>query len=139
MGLCGQIVSCHAIPVFHAISLFPISLVVSTIFSSHSYSNRFQPSVGLVMAVFRPAVPAVLPNPQKVFERMVITNCSIGVVVPIFLEVMWTVLRLLVSHSRLYEGMVSQPHFRKLSQDDEGSCMLLCMNQRGDVQLITPW
>ena len=124
-NLCGQILSCHAVPIFHAISFFPISLVVSAISSSYSYSDSFQPSVGLVMAVFRPAFPAVLPNPQNVFERMVITNCSIGVVVPTFLEVMWTVSRFLVSHSRLYEGLVSQPRFCKLSQDNEGSCMLL--------------
>jgi hypothetical protein len=127
-GLWGEIVSCHAIPIFHALSIFPLFLVVSAIFSSYSYSNRFQPSVGLVMAVLRPAVPAVLPNPKNVFEGMVMTNCSLGVSVPTYLEVMWTVLRFLLSHSRLYQDMVSQPRFRKLSQDHEGSCMLLCTN-----------
>lgn len=34
MDLCGQIVSCHAMPVFHAISLIQITLVVSAIPSS---------------------------------------------------------------------------------------------------------
>jgi hypothetical protein len=91
------------------------------------------------MAVFKPAFPAVLPNPQNVFEGMVVTSCSIGVAVPTFLEVMWTVLGLLLSHSMLYEGMVSQPRFRKLPQDHEGSCMSLRVNQHEDVQLITPW
>ena len=125
MNLCGQIISCHAVPGFHAMSLIPIYLGVSTICSSHSYSDGFQPCVGLVIAVFRPAFPAVLPNPQNVFENVVLTNCSIGVAVPTFLEVMWTVSRLLVSHSGLYEGLVSQPRFRKLPQDNGGSCMLL--------------
>jgi hypothetical protein len=104
-----------------------------------SYSNRFQPSVGLVMAVFKPAFPAVLPNHHNVLEGFIATKCSIGIAPPTFLEVMWTVLGLLLSHSRLYEGMVSQPRFRKLPQDHEGSCMSLCMNQHEDVQLITPW
>lgn len=135
-GLWGEIASCHAVPMFHALSIFLLFLAVSAIFSGYSHSNRFQPSVGLAIAVFRPAVPAVLPNPQNVFEKMVITNCSIVVVVPTFLEVMWTVLRLLLSHSRFYEGMVSQPRFRKSSQDHEGSCMLLCTNQHEDMQLI---
>jgi hypothetical protein len=44
----------------------------------------------MVVAVFKPAFPAVLPNPQNVFEGIVITNCSISVAVPTFLEVMWT-------------------------------------------------
>jgi hypothetical protein len=58
-------------------------------------------------------------------RKHVITNCSIALTVPTFLEVMWTVRRLLVSHSRSFKGLVSQSRFRKLFQDDEGSCMLL--------------
>ena len=38
------------------------------------------------MPVFRPAFPAVLPNPQNIFEGMVTTNCSIALTVPTFLE-----------------------------------------------------
>lgn len=87
MDLCGQIVSCHAMPVFHAISLLQITLVVSAMSSSHFHSNDFQPSAGLVMAVFEPAFPAVLPNPQNVLEGMIVTKCSIGAAVPTFLEV----------------------------------------------------
>jgi len=92
MDLCGHIVSCHAMPVFHAISLLQITLVVSAISSKHFHSNKFQPSVGLVMAVFKPAFPAVLPNPQNVLEGMIATKCSIGAAVPTFLEVTWTIL-----------------------------------------------
>ncbi|KAI0249337.1 acetyl-CoA synthetase-like protein [Lactifluus subvellereus] len=71
MDLCGQIMSCHAMPVFHGMGLLQIALV---------------PSTGVVMAVFKPAFPAVLPNPQNVLEGMMATNCSIGAAAPTFLE-----------------------------------------------------
>lgn len=71
MDLCGQIMSCHAMPVFHGMGVLQIALVVS---------------VGVVMAVFKPACPAVLPNPQNVLEGMVVTQCSIGAAAPSFLE-----------------------------------------------------
>lgn len=71
MDLCGQIMSCHAMPVFHGMGVLQIALV---------------PSTGVVMAVFKPAFPAVLPNPQNVLEGMIATNCSIGAAAPTFLE-----------------------------------------------------
>ncbi|KAH9077806.1 acetyl-CoA synthetase-like protein [Lactarius deliciosus] len=71
MDLCGQIMSCHAMPVFHGMGVLQIALVVS---------------VGVVMAVFKPAFPAVLPNPQNVLEGMIATQCSIGAAAPTFLE-----------------------------------------------------
>ncbi|KAI9464124.1 acetyl-CoA synthetase-like protein [Lactarius psammicola] len=73
MDMCGQIMSCHAMPVFHGMGVLQIALVVS---------------VGVVMAVFKPAFPAVLPNPQNVLEGMIATQCSIGAAAPTFLE-MW--------------------------------------------------
>ena len=39
------------------------------------------------MAVFKPAFPAISPNPQNVLEGMIATNCSIGAAAPTFLEV----------------------------------------------------
>jgi hypothetical protein len=39
------------------------------------------------MAVFKPAFPAVLPNPLNVLEGMIATKCSIGAAAPTFLEV----------------------------------------------------
>ncbi len=39
------------------------------------------------MAVFKPAFPAALPNPQNVLEGMITASCSIGVAAPTFLEV----------------------------------------------------
>ena len=35
MDMCGQIVSCHAMPLFHVISILQITLVVSVTSSSH--------------------------------------------------------------------------------------------------------
>jgi hypothetical protein len=46
-----------------------------------------QPSTGVVMAVFKPAFPAVLPNPQNVLEGTIATKCSIVAAAPTFLEV----------------------------------------------------
>lgn len=45
-----------------------------------------QVSVGVVMAVFKPTFPAVLPNPKNVLEGMIVTQCSIGAAAPTFLE-----------------------------------------------------
>jgi hypothetical protein len=87
MDLCGQIMSCHAMPVFHGMGLLQIALVVSETYSRYFRSNGFQVSAGVVMAVFKPAFPAVLPNPQNVLEGMMTTNCSIGAAAPTFLEV----------------------------------------------------
>jgi hypothetical protein len=39
------------------------------------------------MAVFKPAFPAVLPNPQNVLEGAIATKCSIVAAAPTFLEV----------------------------------------------------
>ncbi|KAH9955362.1 acetyl-CoA synthetase-like protein [Russula dissimulans] len=71
MDLCGQVMSCHAMPVFHGMGLLQIALV---------------PSSGVVMAVFKPAFPAVLPNPQNVLEGMMVTKCAIGAAAPTFIE-----------------------------------------------------
>jgi hypothetical protein len=87
MDLCGQVMSCHAMPVFHGMGLLQIALVVSATYSRYFHSNGFQVSAGVVMAVFKPAFPAVLPNPQNVLEGMMTTNCSIGAAAPTFLEV----------------------------------------------------
>lgn len=56
-------------------------------YSEEFISDLSQPSAGVVMAVFKPAFPAVLPNPQNVLEGMIATNCSIGAAAPTFLEV----------------------------------------------------
>jgi hypothetical protein len=87
MDLCGEIMSCHAMPVFHGMGVLQIALVVSATYSEYFFSNSLQPSAGVVMAVFKPAFPAVLPNPQNILEGMIATNCSIGAAAPTFLEV----------------------------------------------------
>ncbi|KAI0298355.1 acetyl-CoA synthetase-like protein [Multifurca ochricompacta] len=72
MDLCGQIMSCHAMPVYHGMGVLQLPLVAS---------------VGIVMSVFKPASPAVLPNPQNVLEGMIATDCSIVAAAPTFVEV----------------------------------------------------
>jgi hypothetical protein len=56
-------------------------------YPSKSFPTFFKPSAGVVMAVFKPAFPAALPNPQNVLEGMIATNCSIGAAAPTFIEV----------------------------------------------------
>jgi hypothetical protein len=59
------------------------------------------------MAVFKPAFPAVLPNPQNVLEGMMATNCSIGAAAPTFLEVRTRFFRLESSCSTACIGLVT--------------------------------
>jgi hypothetical protein len=77
-------------PVFHGMGVLQIALVVSVtldLFQLIHFQYFSQPSAGVVMAVFKPAFPAALPNPQNVLEGMIATNCSIGAAAPTFLEV----------------------------------------------------
>ncbi|KAI0318669.1 acetyl-CoA synthetase-like protein [Amylostereum chailletii] len=71
MDLCGSIMSCHAMPVFHGMGLLQLGLVVSC---------------GVEMAVFKPSFPSVMPNPQNVLQGMMATSCTLGAAAPTFLE-----------------------------------------------------
>ncbi|KAI0062574.1 acetyl-CoA synthetase-like protein [Artomyces pyxidatus] len=71
MDLCGLVMSCHAMPVFHGMGLLQLAIVVST---------------GVEMATFKPAFPATMPNPQNVLEGMMATNSMIAAGAPTFLE-----------------------------------------------------
>ena len=67
MDLCGQIVSCHAMPVFHAISLLQITLVVSAISSAHIHCQHFS----AVYWIGDGGLQASLPScPAKSSERI---------------------------------------------------------------------
>jgi hypothetical protein len=67
MDLCGQIVSCHAMPVFHAISLLQITLVVSVTSSGHFTCQHFS----AVYWIGDGGLQASLPScPAKSSERI---------------------------------------------------------------------
>ncbi|TFY80855.1 hypothetical protein EWM64_g3157 [Hericium alpestre] len=72
LDMCDLVMSCHAMPIFHGMGLLQLALVASC---------------GITMAVFKPAFPAVLPNPQNVIEGLVGTKCQLGAAAPTFLEV----------------------------------------------------
>ncbi|KAI0045616.1 acetyl-CoA synthetase-like protein [Auriscalpium vulgare] len=71
LDLCGLIMSCHAMPVFHGMGIIQICIVVSS---------------GVEMAVFKPAFPAVMPNPQNVLEASIVSKSDIVAGAPAFLE-----------------------------------------------------
>ncbi|KAA1475309.1 acetyl-CoA synthetase-like protein [Dentipellis sp. KUC8613] len=90
LDMCDLVMSCHAMPIYHGMGLLQLALVASC---------------GLTMAVFKPAFPATLPNPQNVFEGIVATKCKIGAVAPTFLEV-WSRMPEAVAYLKTMEAMM---------------------------------
>ncbi|KAI9459309.1 acetyl-CoA synthetase-like protein [Russula earlei] len=90
MDFCGQVMSCHAVPVFHGMGTFQIAVA---------------PSAGVVMAVFKPAFPAILPNPQNVLEGIVAAKCSIVAAVPTFIEA-WSRIPAAVDYLRTTKAVI---------------------------------
>jgi hypothetical protein len=67
MDMCGQIVSCHAMPLFHVISILQITLVVSVTSSSHFPCQQFS----AVYWIGDGGLQASLPRcPAKSSERI---------------------------------------------------------------------
>ena len=54
---------------------------------SITFSLLYQPSSGLVVATFRPKIPATLPAAEAVIEGAIITKSDIVFSVPSFVEV----------------------------------------------------
>lgn len=46
----------------------------------------FQPSTGLVLAMYKPSIPAVVPTPENAFAAAMATNTELLVCAPMFLE-----------------------------------------------------
>ncbi|KAI0311872.1 acetyl-CoA synthetase-like protein [Amylostereum chailletii] len=68
---CDEVLSCHTIPVFHAMGILQMILAISA---------------GATLAVFKPSSPATVPNAQNVLNAMMVTQCTVGLTAPAFLE-----------------------------------------------------
>ncbi|KAJ6599959.1 hypothetical protein DFH09DRAFT_970599 [Mycena vulgaris] len=71
VDICGQVLSVHAVPMFHLMGVIQLPW---TLFS------------GLTISVFPPAVPPVIPTPDRVFEGAIATKSTLMFCVPAFLE-----------------------------------------------------
>ncbi|KAJ8080312.1 putative NRPS-like protein biosynthetic cluster [Marasmius tenuissimus] len=71
VDICGNFLSAHAVPMFHLMGAVQIAWTVYT---------------GVVMTVFRPGWPPLIPTPDKVFSAAKATSCNIMFCVPVFLE-----------------------------------------------------
>ncbi|THG95287.1 hypothetical protein EW145_g7985, partial [Phellinidium pouzarii] len=67
----GNVFACHAIPMFHSMSMLLITFPVST---------------GLLVATFKPHSPAVVPNTVNAFESAMVARCDYIFVSPAFAE-----------------------------------------------------
>ncbi|KAG7442861.1 acetyl-CoA synthetase-like protein [Guyanagaster necrorhizus] len=70
-NFCGQIFSCHCLAMFHSAGINFINWLSTT---------------GMIMAVFPPSSPSVIPSFDSVFNGFVATRAAYGFVPPIFLE-----------------------------------------------------
>ncbi|KAK1216894.1 hypothetical protein PQX77_020470 [Marasmius sp. AFHP31] len=71
VDICGSFLSAHAVPMFHLMGAVQIAWTAYT---------------GVVMTVFRPGWPPLIPTPDKVFTAAKATGCNLMFCVPAFLE-----------------------------------------------------
>ncbi|TFK50327.1 acetyl-CoA synthetase-like protein [Heliocybe sulcata] len=69
--MCGEILSSHSLPMFHAMGAILVMWTAST---------------GLIMSSFAPVDPPVVPTPERVFEEAVATDSTLIFCVPAFIE-----------------------------------------------------
>ena len=55
--------------------------------SNRSCRSHTQPTVGFIVAAFKPAVPPTIPTPDAVWEGLVATGADFSWSVPSFIEV----------------------------------------------------
>ena len=58
--------------------------------------QRYQTASGVVMSVFKPTAPAIMPSPKNVFEGAMATSTDIVACVPAFIEVRYFILLILI-------------------------------------------
>ncbi|KAK0469076.1 acetyl-CoA synthetase-like protein [Desarmillaria tabescens] len=88
-NLCGEIFSCHCLAMFHSAGINFINWLSTT---------------GMIMGVFPPSSPAVIPTFDTVFNGFVATRAVHGFVPPIFLEE-WSRDPLKVAHLKTLKGI----------------------------------
>ncbi|KAJ7627164.1 NRPS-like enzyme [Roridomyces roridus] len=72
VDFCGQVMSTHAVPIFHMLGLVQLAYAAFT---------------GMSIAAFSPAAPPVVLSPDKVFEEAIATKSTLMVCPPSFLEI----------------------------------------------------
>ncbi|KAG9217913.1 hypothetical protein CCMSSC00406_0005283 [Pleurotus cornucopiae] len=87
--LCGKVIACHAVAMFHAIGLNFIAWMTGA---------------GFVMGTFEPTSPAIGPNPDNVFQGTVDVGADYGFGVPAFLEA-WSHDPVKVEHFKSIKGI----------------------------------
>ncbi|KAJ6545363.1 hypothetical protein B0H19DRAFT_1266811 [Mycena capillaripes] len=71
LDLCGEVLSVHALPMFHLLGLVQLPYAAFT---------------GMAMSAFSPSVPPKAPTPDNVFEAAIGTNSTFLICTPSFLE-----------------------------------------------------
>ncbi|PBK71685.1 acetyl-CoA synthetase-like protein [Armillaria solidipes] len=71
VNICGDVLSAHAVPMFHLMGAIQIAWTAYT---------------GVIMTVFRPGWPPIIPTPDRVFSGAIATKCNLMFCVPAFLE-----------------------------------------------------
>ncbi|EPQ58591.1 acetyl-CoA synthetase-like protein, partial [Gloeophyllum trabeum ATCC 11539] len=69
--LCGKVLSCHSLPMFHAMGAIQLMWTAMN---------------GLIMSAFAPADPPIVPSPDRVFEDAIGTGSNFVFCVPAFVE-----------------------------------------------------
>ncbi|KAJ8488944.1 hypothetical protein ONZ45_g13773 [Pleurotus djamor] len=90
IDLCGRVVSTHSIAMFHAIGTNFIAWTSGS---------------GPIWAVFAPASPATVPNPESIFQGTVDLSCDFTFGVPSFVE-LWSKDPVKVEHFKKMEGVL---------------------------------
>ena len=80
---------------------------ISTPFGkSYSVTNFSQPSTGLVLAMYKPSIPAVVPTPESYIAAAAATNVEVLACAPMFLEA-WSRVPENVEHLKKMRGIVN--------------------------------
>lgn len=127
LDLCGEILSSHAVPMFHLMGAVQVAWT--------SYT-------GLTISVFKPGMPTV-PTPDRVYEGAIATKSTMIFCVPAFLEA-WArdparLPALQAFNTIIFAGGPLQPHIGDMLVE-KGCCIvpLYGQTETGTVTLFLP-